>query len=500
MPVNQVNFLAGAAPDLYSQQQNLAYQQALAQQLMGQGAQTPDPTRSAGRFVVPYTAGEGLTQAGKSIAAALMQKNINQKQSQLAQQQYQRIADLLNPTIQNQNANRAAAGAAGQPAAMNLPQQAQGQPSPAQPQPNPVGDLTKIALASSAFGDKAGGYMASALQPTDLQKNIGYAQQFPGAPTPQAALQHSLDPRISSRGMLFDSSGNLIGGALPPGAIPIQNGQAQLLPNQAAATGQINAATALGKAQGETVEVTTTDGRKVVVPKSAIVGGLPSSSSTSGTPGISPLLQGQSTFGKEFASGAAKSSNEYVDELRNKARDSVDQNRILDEMQSSFQDFNPGKAAAMRKAIAQWRVQMNIAGPEDKQIAASAEVGDKLTGQLVSNALRQLSARPTQMEFQIFKDQFVPNLAMTPQGAQQVINFMRQNNNLSAQKYVSFKKWKQAQPSDADARDFDLEWNPQAARAPLQSPASFPSPSGSPADLIKNTGVIDWSSLGRKTP
>src|SRR5258708_3551028 len=107
MPGPQMNILAGTSPDLYQKQLALQQQQALAQGLMQQGSQPIDPNRMAGGYVVPISPLEGLTHAGKSLAAAMMQKNINQQQGDVASQQMQAVISAL------RNAQGGAQGPAG---------------------------------------------------------------------------------------------------------------------------------------------------------------------------------------------------------------------------------------------------------------------------------------------------------------------------------------------------------------------------------------------------
>ena len=215
---------------------------------------------------------------------------------------------------------------------------------------------------------------------------------------------------------------------------------------------------------------------------------------------------GQTTVGKTRAEAVAKSSDEYVNQVRENASGSVSQNRLLDELQQNLDQVTPGKLAAVKKSIAQWKVATGIASDADKQIAASSETADKLTGQLVSNALRKMSAKPSQLEFQIFLDKFVPGLNLSPQGAQSVIQFMRQVNNLDAQKYDEFQAWKKTQPADTDYRDFDVMWNRKMAASPLAAGQSWGT--GNAVKDIVSSGqqapagpkIVNWSDLGRKTP
>lgn len=534
--VSQVSFFGpqalGAAldPSSYANQLQLQQQQALAQGLIGEGMKPIDPNRSAGRFAVPISPLEGASKMAQTYLGSKMQQSANQQQAALAQKQMQMFMGLFGL---GQPQPSATAGATTPPGANSAPgPQAQptSQPQPPQRAPFAIPGMSpQQSAAAFMLNPQAylGTYMKQ-FEPTDLQRNInayggqngeqlGHATLEKGAYiAPPVVRQNSvaLDPRTNQP--MFANP------AAAPGTTniwqagnpyPQQNVRIPgSLENLGAEAATVAGAQASAKTPYELTEVKLADGRTIKVPVSYLTDQNPQAPQTT-QPGqqpgqvpqqrINPFGQGQTTTGEERQKGIAKSSNEYVDQLRSSASGAIEQNRMLDELDKSLQSFTPGKAAALRKAVAQWKVQIGIASDEDKTIASSAETGDKITGQLVSNALRRLSARPSQMEFQIFKDQYVPNLQMTPQGAQQVIQFMRQVNNLDAQKYEQFNQWKRSQPQDVDYRDFDLTWNRTAPFLPLGAPSSFPQP-----NLIKdavNSGtqqapqpnIVDFNSLRR---
>src|SRR5262249_54128657 len=92
-----INFML--SPDLAAQQMALDRQQALAQAMMQEGLTPINPTRTAGNapnaYVIPISPVEGLSHMGQAIAAAMMNKEADQKRMQLAQQQYGRIANMF---------------------------------------------------------------------------------------------------------------------------------------------------------------------------------------------------------------------------------------------------------------------------------------------------------------------------------------------------------------------------------------------------------------------
>ena len=188
---------------------------------------------------------------------------------------------------------------------------------------------------------------------------------------------------------------------------------------------------------------------------------------------------GQSTANKTYNEGAAKNSVDYENEVRSGAASSVTQNRMLDDLANNLGDMNPGKLADFNKASAQWKVAVGFGGDEATKTAAAGEVADKLTGQLVSNALKGMTARPTQSEFTIFLNKFVPNMNMTPQGAKAVLGFMRQQNNLNMMKQQAFQEAKKTMPVQ-NYRDFDTTWNQKQSQLPLTSEYSFGSTATNP--------------------
>lgn len=478
------NIFAATSPDLYQQQLALQQQQAMAQNLMQQGQQPIDPARQAGGFTVPISPMEGLTKMGTSLAGALMQKNSNQQQGDLAQKQMQALIAMIGggagatgtPQPPQQNpmspdaSNPSVMAGSGSTAPMP-----QGSPTAA-PAPQAGGGdamakYLRLAAIESSLGPAAGALAGKEAAPTETAQLAGEAGLKPGSPEYVAAMRQKLFPPQNVRpgGTVLQGDKPIF--TAPQGSVFTQWNQGQ--PSQSTIPGALPAITQqeLAKTPARTVEIEVDNGRKVRVPESSITG-----TGSPVTPGpLAPgnVTQGQSTLSRERATQVATSSNKYVDEMRDAATHAVGQNRTLNELQQNLAEITPGKIAAFKKSIAQWKIGMKMGDENDARIAASSEASDKITGQLVSSALKTMTSRPTQAEFQIFLQKFVPGMEMTPQGAQKVIEFMRQSNNMSAQKYDDFQKWKKAQPADTDYRDFDVAWNRQLANAPLQAQQSF---------------------------
>jgi len=272
--IQPVNFFAGSNPDLYQQQLSLAQRQALAQHLMEQGSEIPSPNQptNPGGFVPGLSPLTAATGAGKMLAGAMMQKNINKQQADLAGQQMQAMIQMLRGGAQAPQqpqapqaptgVSDASATSAGAPwaAASQLPQ-----PTP-QPQLPPQagsvdpGQLMQLYAASTLFGPQAGQFAAKSMEPTDLQKNIQAAGFAPGSPQAAQAYQHTLNPALSTRYGIFSQDPNAryypAGGALPAGAMPYQfgpGGQVDVkpYPGQVAGAASMAAATGGGAEAGK---------------------------------------------------------------------------------------------------------------------------------------------------------------------------------------------------------------------------------------------------------
>lgn len=278
MPAPQVqgfNFFGAANPDLYQRQLALQQQQALAQQLMEQGAEplvSNQPTNPGG-FVPRISPLTGAAHAGKMLAGAMMQRNINKQQGELAGQQMQAMIQMLRGGAQAPQqpqtpqaptgVSDASAASTGAPwaAASQVPQPAPQQQPQMPPQAGSVdpNQLMQLYAASTLFGPQAGQFAAKQMEPTDLTKNIQAAGFAPGSPQAAQAYQHTLNPALSTRYGIFSQDPNAryypAGGALPAGAMPYQFGPGGVdvkpYPGQVSGAASIAAATGGGAEAGK---------------------------------------------------------------------------------------------------------------------------------------------------------------------------------------------------------------------------------------------------------
>lgn len=218
-------------------------------------------------------------------------------------------------------------------------------------------------------------------------------------------------------------------------------------------------------------------GQQARPPVPAPLGGVPPAPE-SGTPGTE-LLNPEN---KEYFTQLGKSRSEYEEKLQGAAEAGVASNRQLAMIEDAIHHGKPGAGAALWAAIAKLRMQMGIGTERDVEIAKNFEEADKLSGGLVSNYLKTVSQRPSQMEFLLAQTKFVPNMNMTEQGAANVIAAMRQANNLPAEEQRAYYAWRKKNPTGS-FREFTTDWLDQVSKMPLKTDQTFnggPLPAGVP--------------------
>lgn len=236
-PLQSVNFFAGANPDLSQQQMALAQQQAMAQKMAEEGSKPLDPTRQAGGWVIPISPMEGLAHAGKQMAAAMMQRNVNEQQSKLAQQQTQAMLQLLRGGAgPAQTANPMEPGspqpsimASNAPAA-DITAGINPQPQPSAPTRSPLsvtGDPNKdmgLIMAGQMFGPGYSALLGKQYEPSETARMIEEARAAGVTVSPSEAYSQKLTPPVNVRpgGTVYvPGKGPVyIAPNLPPGSAP----------------------------------------------------------------------------------------------------------------------------------------------------------------------------------------------------------------------------------------------------------------------------------------
>lgn len=151
-------------------------------------------------------------------------------------------------------------------------------------------------------------------------------------------------------------------------------------------------------------------------------------------------------------------------DINDKAMAALQTKRTLTEMQNLAQNVNTGNFAPVLSKLGAWGVSLGI--PEDtvQQYLNGVRPGNaqdlnKLTAVLAGQALKQFSNRGTQMEFSTMLAQN-PNIALTPDGFNQMINFLQKNTDQPLAEQAAFMQWKQGK-SPKDYQDFPAEWTQQ---------------------------------------
>ena len=106
--------------------------------------------------------------------------------------------------------------------------------------------------------------------------------------------------------------------------------------------------------------------------------------------------------------------------------------------------------------------------PDALNKAASMEAFNKIAIGLATQASRQLSARPSQLEFQKMVESN-PNIALLPEGLQKIMVYTKFKNDTALQKEQAFNDWSKNVPPDQHDR-FVPYWHQQQAQK-LSNPA-----------------------------
>ena len=176
------------------------------------------------------------------------------------------------------------------------------------------------------------------------------------------------------------------------------------------------------------------------------------------TPGAAAAVKAHG----EYAGGIAKS-------IHDDAETALQSNYALGELQSLAQNFTPGKAAPLRQAMAEYAQSANLhLDPDALNKAASMEAFNKIAIGLATQASRQLSARPSQLEFQKMVESN-PNIALLPEGLQKIMVYTKFKNDTALQKEQAFNDWSKNVPPDQHDR-FVPYWHQQQAQK-LSNPA-----------------------------
>lgn len=196
----------------------------------------------------------------------------------------------------------------------------------------------------------------------------------------------------------------------------------------------------------------------------------------------SPALELQQSAAKELG----KTQTEFENGLADTAQNATAMNRTLQEMKEAINDpaSKPGGFAQVRALISKYKVMLGIDTPDDRAQIANYELSDKIGGQLVAGYLKSVTARPSQMEFLMAQSKYIPNMLMTANGANKVLDILQQANNIGVQEAKEYFSWKKQHPN-GDHREFMLDWMDKVSKMPMTlsgaAPTGVPLPEGVPA-------------------
>ncbi len=416
--INMVNVLAmSGRPDIAAKLQASQYQQMMAQQLMAEGNKEEDINKLAnpGGLIVPYSPWQGAAKAAEGVGGQYMlQKS---------------LADQL-------EAYKGMGGTQANPqaAALGGALSGGGQNSAMMSDPS---FLQNLAVAGPEAATKVWIAQNGA---TDLQKN---------ATNPITAPYVAKDKFMSGPGgALINVSGGSVGQptSAQPAPAPTAGGDFSTLPVPTGTPSPMKPNDA-GKMEYTFGGDDSTPSKPQVetnVTPNPIVGT---------TPGYNP--------NDPAALKGAESGTAYQDKLVDESSHALEGKRIMGQMKENLKGFEPGKLADAKSNLAAWGQQIGF----DKNDLESrlGNVGDvqsfkKLTAQLAIQAIKQISPKATQMEFQRFLENN-PNPDLNPDAMNTLIDYTGKTFDLPLKKQQEWTKWKKQGNSIADYSNFDSDWN-----------------------------------------
>jgi hypothetical protein len=269
----------------------------------------------------------------------------------------------------------------------------------------------------------------------------------------------------------------------PTSLIQTNNGAASLIPGGATALGGKAAAESLGRAQGETVELSDAQGNKYTVPKAAVLPGgalYRPNGATSGTPGA-PGSNGAPTSGLPLSSlgpaqagylaGRGKESADYVGELQKAADTATDTNYSLDQILADAKNASLGPAAPTKEYLEKGMAAIGqIFGLDPPQGLTTYQQLEKYSNKIAFSATRAMGAREAAQIVHL-QIQSNPNKTLTPDAFNDVALSMKALNNYLIAKNDALQAAARANGGDAmgaaaqwtrtiDPRVWDLTLSP----------------------------------------
>lgn len=194
--------------------------------------------------------------------------------------------------------------------------------------------------------------------------------------------------------------------------------------------------------------------------------------------GMPGMTSGQSTEARAAQEASGKEAGGIQAQIDSEASGALQSRKILGEMRTLSGDFTQGKVAPFKRALGEYAQALNLPGDWAAEIksAESQQALKKLTAQMATAAMKQMTNRGTQMEFKTFLENN-PNAELTPGGFQKVLEFMDKSAQTSLDRQQAYQEWKKTNPVER-SQDFLSEWNKKqsdALSAPSSDSQKFPS-------------------------
>jgi hypothetical protein len=184
-----------------------------------------------------------------------------------------------------------------------------------------------------------------------------------------------------------------------------------------------------------------------------------------GTPGQMADWARRQDAKKEALKDAGKGVQALDKEINQQAEAGLGVKSTISEMRNLMQGFTPGATSETRQRLGNLFITAGVA-PETVNKWLNTNVADveafkKQTAYLAVQAVKQMSPRGTQMEFQKFLENN-PNIFMTPQGAARVMDRLEKIANEPLDKLSAWEKFRQDNKDRPDIwTHFPAHWTEQ---------------------------------------
>lgn len=158
---------------------------------------------------------------------------------------------------------------------------------------------------------------------------------------------------------------------------------------------------------------------------------------------------------------SGKNAANVETEINQQADAALGVKRSLAEMRNLAQGFDPSSLAGAKMHAGAFFQALGV--PADDVTKYLGNVGDmqafqKQTAALAAEAIKQISPRATQMEFQRFLENN-PNIFMTQDGLKRVLDYMDRAADSSLDRQQSFAQFKTENPNPRSWGNFNAYWN-----------------------------------------